>query len=138
MLINDKPHGSLASPVASGKPVKIDLTFQGHYKEPNLQLEVPFQILNQHKEIRLNMTYDPSIGCWKSVRAVSSKNEVILEKIVFNQLDGSSASTTASGQSIRSSSISKPIVNNKLGKQGIVKPRAASVNKTAVKIQGRA
>jgi len=43
---------------------KLKLSFQGHYSEPDLSLDVPLGVLSCEKEFLFGMDYDPKVGKW--------------------------------------------------------------------------
>lgn len=70
--VNDKPHFGQADIKNATDSIKVELQFQGHYNEPNLVLNVPSKLLNQQKQIFINMVFNPYTFKWTSVKTFAT------------------------------------------------------------------
>lgn len=107
---------------------------------------LPYEMLEKNKEVRLNMKYNPITRTWESLKAFTSTKQSINKKVTFTQKINkggnsptNSVSTAFSSNnspaSKRATSINRTAApkNNNFTRQSIVKPkqRAVSMNKTA-------
>ena len=68
---------------------KMNIGFQGWYKEPNLELAIPRQLLTQNnKAIKVDMIYDPRKMQWEFAMSYDFHNKNDLEAISFKNGGG--------------------------------------------------
>jgi NAD-dependent SIR2 family protein deacetylase len=61
---------------------KFNMTFQGHYKEPNLQIAIPRSLLvNSNNSIKVDMIYNPRKLTWEFVMSYNFSTKEDLEII---------------------------------------------------------
>lgn len=58
---------------ATGK-FKVNLTFEGHYKEPNVVLNIPIDLLTNMQSMIFVMKYFVKEGSWESVMIHDAKD----------------------------------------------------------------
>jgi hypothetical protein len=69
----------------SADTTKVEITFQGHYEEPNLELSIPMSMIHSrpNTEVWINMKYSPYTRKWESVLCHSSETKEELAKIEY-------------------------------------------------------